>query len=422
MTTILFFHIPPTSSLFLPVFFLQDSFSFLLNLSSKSQMESPILDKAHIKQPVGAIDPFHQMREMPNHSPDIQPGPIYPFPLIRLWERCSACRIDGLGRTQARLSRFHFTPRNHEGPAASHVDTMTRADEPHKSFISELKALWSPKSSDYLDPPRTLTAINPNARIEKGLPMENIEWEMLRYNVHNPYGKEDIYHNDACLCKWELTPDQIVGHWDWATLVENSHWYEAEILPAFEDHNNFLLDRSQRRTTSGVSNLGHVLPKSLPKALPKALSKAFMASSLHKVENTTSTSYIVGDGSSPNTSSTGSDDGRVAGDMNAGYFKGHDRQASNYYDTDLILNKYGAFPQDDSESTGYVEEENADFSDRGDARYIEDGDRCFRGEEPTSYLGFELYEGFSGETDDGYIDDEDCGFSGQGDDGYDDDD
>ncbi|KAJ5403400.1 hypothetical protein N7509_003271 [Penicillium cosmopolitanum] len=240
--------------------------------------------------------------------------------------------------------------------------------------------------------------INPNARIEKGLPMGNIEWEMLRYDVHNPYGNEDLYYNNSCLCKWEITPDQIVGHWDWATLVENPHWYEAEILPAFEDHNNLLLDRSQKRLgrTSRMSNLHH----SFPKSLPKALSRAFMTSGHHKVEHTTSTSYIVGEDSNSDTSSI--DDDRLAGGMDAGYVEGQDSDLSNNDGTGPILNEDGNFPND--ESTGYAEEKNAGYTG------------CFPEEESTGY--FEENEEGLGETDTGYTGYEDCGFSDQGDDGY----
>ncbi|CAI7628010.1 unnamed protein product [Penicillium pancosmium] len=242
------------------------------------------------------------------------------------------------------------------------------------------------------------TAINPNARIEKGLPMGNIEWEMLHYDVHDPYGKEDLYYNYSCLCKWEITPDQIVGHWDWATLVENPHWYEGEILPAFEDHNNHLLDRSQKwlGRISGMSNLHHYLPKSLP----KALSTAFMTSSHHKQEHTTSTSYMVENDSNSGTSS--SEDNRLSDDMDAGYVARQGSNLSNNDNTGPILNEDGEFPID--ESTGYAEEETAGYTG------------CFPEEESTSYLE-ENEEGLD-ETDTGYTENEDCSFSDQGDDGY----
>jgi hypothetical protein len=125
-----------------------------------------------------------------------------------------------------------------------------------------------------------------------------------------------------------------------------------------------------------------------------------MTSGHHKVEQTTSTSYIVGDDSSPDTSS--SDDGRFAGDMDAGYVEGQNSDLLNHDDTGPILNEGGDFPND--ESTGDAEKENVGYTG------------CFPEEEYTGY--FEENEEGLDETDTGYTENEDCSFSDQGDDGY----
>lgn len=68
IATTLFSYNPRIQFLFSPILTCQVSFSTFPNLLSRSHMASPVLDKAHIKGIVHAIDPFHKKGEMTNHS------------------------------------------------------------------------------------------------------------------------------------------------------------------------------------------------------------------------------------------------------------------------------------------------------------------------------------------------------------------
>ncbi|KAJ5455615.1 uncharacterized protein N7458_003879 [Penicillium daleae] len=39
------------------------------------------------------------------------------------------------------------------------------------------------------------------------------------------------------LCLWEVTPDEVVGHWDWEDLVDDPDWFGNVVMPAFVEHN-----------------------------------------------------------------------------------------------------------------------------------------------------------------------------------------
>lgn len=77
---------------------------------------------------------------------------------------------------------------------------------------------------------------------------------MLHYGVADPYGNAYQYFTDEYLCLWEVTPEEIVGHWDWMTIATNPRWYEEEILPAFEKHNTPPLHQAQIRLAFNMSD------------------------------------------------------------------------------------------------------------------------------------------------------------------------
>lgn len=81
-----------------------------------------------------------------------------------------------------------------------------------------------------------LTVIVPSLRFLTGLPTLDFHAEMQHYGVADPYNKDYAYYKDDYLCVWEVTPLEIVGHWDWEELSRNPNWYEDIILPAFRNH------------------------------------------------------------------------------------------------------------------------------------------------------------------------------------------
>jgi hypothetical protein len=94
--------------------------------------------------------------------------------------------------------------------------------------------------------------------------MVEMESELKYYEVQDPYRRAYSYYKDEYLCLWEVTPIEVVGRWDWDVLVENDHWYEDEILTAFEEHNDRFLSRSRIKETFDMSTLQSTLPRTPP--------------------------------------------------------------------------------------------------------------------------------------------------------------
>ena len=68
--------------------------------------------------------------------------------------------------------------------------------------------------------------------------MLSIEIEMVHYGVPDPYRKANEYYHNHHICLREITEEEVVGNWDWKSLVDFGPWYEQNILPAFKAHND----------------------------------------------------------------------------------------------------------------------------------------------------------------------------------------
>lgn len=84
---------------------------------------------------------------------------------------------------------------------------------------------------------KTLTVVNPNVRLARGLPVIKMETEMRYYGVEDPYENDYTEYKGEYLCLWEVTPDEVVGHWDWEDLVDDPDWFGNVVMPAFVEHN-----------------------------------------------------------------------------------------------------------------------------------------------------------------------------------------
>jgi mRNA deadenylase 3'-5' endonuclease subunit Ccr4 len=62
--------------------------------------------------------------------------------------------------------------------------------------------------------------------------------EMSYYGVSDPYDESSRYYKNHLICLWEVTAEEVVGHWKWDDLLKIDCWYEQVILPAFEEHND----------------------------------------------------------------------------------------------------------------------------------------------------------------------------------------
>ncbi|CRG89886.1 hypothetical protein PISL3812_06925 [Talaromyces islandicus] len=108
---------------------------------------------------------------------------------------------------------------------------------------------------------QTVTAINPNIRIAKGLPVLDMKAEMEYYEVSDLYRKSSLYYKDHYLCLWEVTGDEIIGYWEWDDLATYDNWYEDVILPAFIDYNARAPFSPSDKGTFNMSSLRNELPE-----------------------------------------------------------------------------------------------------------------------------------------------------------------
>ena len=83
---------------------------------------------------------------------------------------------------------------------------------------------------------QTLTIVNPNVRRQKGLPFINMEEEMEYYGVSDPYHRNNQYYHNEYLCLWEVTKEEVVGHYSWQDLRANRSWYHTVVLQDFKRH------------------------------------------------------------------------------------------------------------------------------------------------------------------------------------------
>ncbi|OKL56957.1 hypothetical protein UA08_07816 [Talaromyces atroroseus] len=131
---------------------------------------------------------------------------------------------------------------------------------PFISFASSLARLTEFMNSRNWKGDSTLTVVNPNVRIARELPMINMGREMRHYGVPDPYGRGYAYYDAQYLLLWEVTPEEIVGHWDWDELSQNPNWYEEEVVPAFRAHDQRFLEGTSIQDAFDLSAMQGALP------------------------------------------------------------------------------------------------------------------------------------------------------------------
>ncbi|KAK6365167.1 hypothetical protein LTS17_011399 [Exophiala oligosperma] len=155
-------------------------------------------------------------------------------PLLRLLDRHSGSQPDENGRMRSRARPERLdTFISRQTSLNIHIDHGNWTPTPHISFTDspdEVERLASLRGRRHRGP-FTLTVIDPDERIRKGLPVLNVGREMEEYNVRDPYINVGYSHHYICL--WEVTPGEVVGHWKWEAIVMNENWYEEIIIPAF---------------------------------------------------------------------------------------------------------------------------------------------------------------------------------------------
>lgn len=110
---------------------------------------------------------------------------------------------------------------------------------------------------------QTITVLNLRIRVKNGLPILNMDAEMRYYEICDPYNKANEYYKSEYICLWEVTKEEVVGHWGQEDLLETDRWYEKVILPAFKRHNDIYFGDG----AFDMSALLDVLPEPQPPAI-----------------------------------------------------------------------------------------------------------------------------------------------------------
>jgi hypothetical protein len=160
-------------------------------------------------------------------------------PLLRIWDYCSGSHPGEDGRMLSRAPRLPLDTREaREESLTVHLDHEIWIPTPYISFttsaarITELASMRARSGKRGL---QTLTVIDPDIRIRRGLPVLDIAAEMEYYSIPDPYYQGNRFYVDQYICLWEVTPEEVVGRWEWHEWANNENWYEEIVMPAFKE-------------------------------------------------------------------------------------------------------------------------------------------------------------------------------------------
>lgn len=160
-------------------------------------------------------------------------------PLLRIWDGCSG------SRPEKDLKMLSRSPDEALGTREARKDSLAlhlyhgnwKVPTPYISFTTsaeEIKNLANFRIGRRRGD-QTLTVVDPKSRIRNGLPVLDVLTEMEYYSIPDPYRRGSAYYIEHYVCLWEVTAEEIVGHWKWHELAAMDNWYEEVIMPAFND-------------------------------------------------------------------------------------------------------------------------------------------------------------------------------------------
>lgn len=197
---------------------------------------------------------------------DIRPWRVLPYqtfnkPFLRLWDCYSGSqpvnRVLTSRDPTIRLDNYDDRKESLE----THIDHSKWRPTPYISFttsslaIQEIANMRLPKRGK-----QTLTVIDPGIRMKKGLPILEVEAEMERYCISDPYRANGRYYSDHYVCLWEVAKDEVVGQWQWNDLASNPRWYEEIIMPAISRNRSRSMEKCFPQTPFDLSALTRALP------------------------------------------------------------------------------------------------------------------------------------------------------------------
>lgn len=166
-------------------------------------------------------------------------SPTFLCPLLRVWDCTSPIKqMDDYSLISTAPHMRLPTAETRRMALRNHLDSTNWNDGPCISFTT------SADSTEYLARirartrsrgPQMVTAINPNIRIQKGLPVLNMAVEMRHYQLPYPLEASASHFDDRdYLCLWRVTPAEIFGQWKWSELEDHPRWYQDVVFPAFQ--------------------------------------------------------------------------------------------------------------------------------------------------------------------------------------------
>lgn len=161
-------------------------------------------------------------------------SPLLDFPLLRAWDHLSGSQPEEDNRMLSRSPGHHLsTEQARKTSLANHLHHRIWEPTPYISFTRSPTKIEEIVAHRSQRPPQSLTVIDPNARLNNGLPILDVLAEMEHYDIQDPYNQENRYYIDHYLCLWEVTNEEIVKHYKWEELAQHENWYEDVIMPDF---------------------------------------------------------------------------------------------------------------------------------------------------------------------------------------------
>jgi hypothetical protein len=226
-----------------------------------TQADTKLLTSQEVSRLLKSFNPFIKAEE------DCRPwsckvSKSFDRPLLRIWDYCSGSQPGKDRRMISRRPRSPLDTREARVKSLTvHLNHKIWIPTPYISFTTSatrLTDLACMRTRNKNRGPQTLTVIDPDIRMRRGLPVLDIAAEMEYYSISDPYNQGNRFYVDEYVCLWEVTPEEVVGHWEWDEWANNENWYEEVVMPAFKEF------RETRKPESVLSSLDARGPAGAP--------------------------------------------------------------------------------------------------------------------------------------------------------------
>lgn len=173
-------------------------------------------------------------------------GDVWERPLLRIWDKWSGSQPSRNDRMLARDKRGSLNTFDlRRVSLLQHASYKVREPTPYISFtnsanraqaIAEFRKAGGQQGQRKPRPGQCLTVVDPRSSFRLGLPVLKYKDEMHYYGLQDPYRRDFSHYEDEYLCLWEVTPEEVVGTWEWDELIKKKDWYGEVVQPALLKH------------------------------------------------------------------------------------------------------------------------------------------------------------------------------------------